>query len=275
MDLRVKFPAFSTSSKAPIENWIFFYERHFGQLGERGLFNSLWYNLEGDAQHWFGMECASGKFNAASWDEVKNAVIKRFATQDKEYLVQAIERKLQQGESMSDYFNAKMTMFTRASHLTEKERMGFLTAGLPESWKYEVQKLELNCRDTTDWLKAASIVFQERTRIAALNRQQARPSAPGPRFQQHPQLRQFAPTQRQFASNAPFQAPRMSGSTHQRPTGRPLQPPNPCRNCQAAQKPNQYHWPSECPIRASRQTANNATEQAVALNSVSGPSFDF
>lgn len=161
--------------------------------------------LKSEALDWYADEITPF-INSITYQECKDKFARRFGMVIVDPVVSSQRRRLQRGESITDYFNAKMT-FLRRSTLTPQSQSAQLTEGMPHH--YRPSLIAANPQDTISWLETA-LRIEESSRLFTQSRER-RPN-PSPQFNH-------------FTSNKNSKQSNHSNQTD-------VKPPRPCRFCQ-------------------------------------------
>lgn len=171
--------------------------------------------LRGDALHWYADEIAPF-INTISYKETRSKFIERFGIVVVDPVIAAQKRRFQKGESVQEYFNAKM-QFLRRSTLTQQSIAAQLTEGTPHF--YRTPLISADIKDANHWLRKA-LELEESFKPYSTKRK------PDYKHQSH------------------FTKQHNSSSTSKLE----VKPPHPCRYCQSIGK-TEWHWHKECPRR--------------------------
>lgn len=200
--------------------------------------------LDKEALQWFAEDIVS-KLDDITWEACKLAMIQRFDQQIVEPVLAAQRRRLQRGETVKDYHEAKM-VFLRASGLNQHSMCDLLTDGMPFSFRTPL--IAAKVLETKDWL---SIAVQLESSF-------------GSRFNSG-STSQGLGGQQLVAVNANFTDEPASRNKQFKSKKKP---PSPCMHCKTKGKV-EWHWNSDCPDKPVRpasvvRPSSNATVMTAA-----------
>ena len=245
-----------------VQTWLKLFEVHTIAFSDLQRVQNLLYYLSDVALEWYGDEIADNIGNPQyNWDLVKQRMVRRFDCSSAQPLIEAKDLKLKQNQTLEDYYRAKIRLLNQTS-LSEPEKIQMLTEGLPFTWKASLAPIPIITTDV--WFECAQKVEAIQSKSFARRDTNHKP---------------------QYKSqNKPHRSFNLNTQRQQRPES---QAPYPCRYCQN-QGRVEYHWHSECPIKAkyrrnrdSRQTtpkqlapSNRNTNQSNPTTAVAQPTRD-
>ena len=186
--------------------------------------------LKDDALSFYGTSIAT-RIPTITWSEVRQLIEKRFGTPETSSIVEANHRRLRRNETIKEYFDDKMRHLDKTSN-TVQEKCDMLTDGVSTNEQLQTNLLMASITTTEDWLQKALKME------TALNRRSNYSKPFNKDFKPHNQS-QSNHKSFQLDSN-PDSECFLSDANHA---------PYPCRYCQY-QGREEYHWHSECPIKA-------------------------
>ena len=230
----IKLEPFNGKNSIEAKHWLNLFEVVGVQLNlstDQEKVTKLMSYLQDDALAFYAQRIAP-TITTITWAEVRTLIEKRFGTPEVSAIVASSHRRLRKTESVKEYFDEKMKLLDKTS-LTEPEKCDVLTDGVYDEFK----KLLITAiiTSTEDWLQRALRVEMSLNRKSFSSDSQFKPH-----FNANPNHKSF-----QLNTN----------------TGRNTRTnqlaPYPCRYCQDHGK-EEYHWHSECPIKANlRPTRGN------------------
>ena len=223
---QIKLELFSGKNTIEAKHWLNLFEVLCIQsyiFADQGKVAKLMSYLSEEALAFFAQRIAPN-ITTITWAETRALIEKRFGTPEVSAIVASGHRRLRKTESVKEYFDGKMKLLDKTS-LTEPEKCDVLTDGVYDEFKkYLITAI---ITSTEDWLQRALRVE------LSLNR---KPFNSDSHFKQH------------FKNKTEHNSFQLNANTGKNTRSNQLAP-YPCRYCQDHGK-EEYHWHSECPIKA-------------------------
>jgi len=212
-----------------LSSWLNLYNVITDGKSDKDKVTLLMRYLKGEALAWYADEIT--KDPKISWDECSVQMLSRFGEPLVRPLVAAQRRIFSRQDTVQKYFDEKMRLL-RQCDLDDTDIVSQLTEGMPMS--YRTSLIVAQPSAAVQWLTVALQLEQSYAKYSPR-------TTPQTNFMSKPG---FNNNKKPFMDKQPAR-----------------KPPTACKICEKLNKPNQWHWHSDCPNRntqANKQPANEA-----------------
>ncbi|CAG2101833.1 unnamed protein product [Medioppia subpectinata] len=221
-----------------VDDWLRVYETVTIDYTDYERVIALPRHLSGRAIEWYAKNITEYA-TTISWDECANSMVERFDINRENSYRAAVSRRLQNGESVSDYFH-EMTRHMSNADVSERNQLVMLTDGMSDYYRPHLSTAAP--QSNREWFNIALALEKAKPQTSGSRQQAAYYDETDNESQQNSRRN----TGRKFDNSKP--------------------PPGPCRHCGA------NHWNRDCPQRrtASHQNSSaqsTSTQAPIASNS--------
>lgn len=212
------------TAKVKIESWIDLFELVHDITDNKAKIKKLVTYLKDGAMDWF-CDTIMPRIDTIQFSDIKTEMVTRFNRDLVEPIIQVQNRKLKRDETVTEYFNDKISILRRTG-LKVPGQIAMLTEGMPQHFRTPL--ISSRPSDTNAWLSLALDLESSFSQNKKFMTQ-----ALGPKVE--------AVHITNKRNNRDGRRP--AGHGAQKPSGR--KPPGPCRYCKSRGQEN-WHWNNEC-----------------------------